>query len=164
MTKICKNCGAENKDTSTFCSKCGSRIHGVTKDANKSDNDKKIIIALIAIAAVLAIGIGAYAAGLFGGEVPLETHDFGDVEMLVPEGSNFIETSSIPETTITGGYTGYENGGDYSDEVYAVMISNIAGSSHPIRSQLDRQEGDSYSIQGQFRQRCMVYREGSWRL
>ena len=113
MEKICKNCGEKNADTAKFCKKCGSEldIHpNIVKKSNSSiqnDQSKKIIIALIAIAAILALAIGVYASGILKGEVPLENHDFGDVEMLVPKGSNYVETSSLPETTITGGYVQY---------------------------------------------------------
>ena len=140
MTKYCKNCGAENKDTATFCSKCGSRIHGVTKDTNQSDKEKKIIIALIAIAAILAIGIGVYASGILNGEVPLETHNFGTFEMLVPEGSDFAKVSSMPAMS-SDSYTFYQNQGEYSKEAYSVGIAPKDDASQPSGVTLERKEG-----------------------
>ena len=74
----CPNCGNENSDKSKFCKNCGTQLDAPANPAGKtSNNHKKIIIGLIiVIIAILAIG-ALYGMGVFKGEVPLETKDFG---------------------------------------------------------------------------------------
>ena len=139
----CPNCGEENNPDSKFCKKCGESLeHGVTpkNTPNTLEKNKIIIIALIAIVIILAVGV-IFAGGFLKGNVPLETMDFEIFKMDVPEGSNFVETNSIPNYGF-GGFVGLQNGGKYSKEVNSLLISNIAGSSHPSSVSLDRTEGD----------------------
>ena len=139
----CPNCGEENNSDSKFCKNCGKSLESVVTPENTSktlEKNKIIIIALIAIVIILAVGV-IFAGGFLKGNVPLETMDFEIFKMDAPEGSNFVETNSIPNYGF-GGFVGLQNGGKYSKEVGALLISNIAGSSHPSQVSLDRTEGD----------------------
>ena len=139
----CPNCGEENNPDSKFCKNCGKSLESVVTQENipkTLEKNKIIIIALIAIVIILAVGV-IFAGGFLKGNVPLETMDFEIFKMDVPEGSNFVETNSIPNYGF-GGFVGLQNGGKYSKEVNSLLISNIAGSSHPSSVSLDRTEGD----------------------
>ena len=139
----CPNCGEENNPDSKFCKKCGESLeHGVTpkNTPNTLEKNKIIIIALIAIIVILAVGV-IFAGGFLKGNIPLESMDFEIFKMDVPKESNFVETNSIPNYGF-GGFVALQNGGKYSKEVNSLLISNIAGSSHPSEVSLDRTEGD----------------------
>ena len=59
----CSKCGFENKDKAKFCTKCGNSLT-VTNTQNipvKSNNNKYIIIALIAIIVIMVGAIGYFA-------------------------------------------------------------------------------------------------------
>lgn len=141
MSKVCENCGAENNDKSTFCSTCGNQLH-INNDINKKKKEKTIIIALIAVIAIMLIGLGVYASGILSPpEVPLENHDFGILEMSIPKGSHFEEFTSIPEFGNIGGLIYLENTGNYSSEVTVFGVSKM-GASIPSQVKYDRQEGD----------------------
>lgn len=141
MTEYCTNCGAKNDDSAKFCSKCGNELKSHKLTETKSSSDfKKIIGLLIIIIALLIIGITIFSQGF--ANIPLESHDFGGIIMLVPDGSNFVETSSLPNYGSIGGFIIYENGGEYSYEICNVLFSTIAGGSPPPQVTLDRTEGD----------------------
>ena len=135
MEKICKNCGEKNADTAKFCKKCGVEldIHPSIVKSNSSTNDdqsKKIIIALIAIAAILAIAIGVYASGI------MDNHDASSENVGNSQpvsDSNSVKTaeqssSSAPSSqsmSILGG--SFSTGSAMSDKTYAKIY---VGPSH----------------------------------
>ena len=82
MTEYCTNCGAKNDDSAKFCSKCGNELKSHKLTETKSSSDfKKIIGLLIIIIALLIIGITIFSQGF--ANIPLESHDFGGIIMLV---------------------------------------------------------------------------------
>ena len=144
MVKICKNCGCENPNQSTFCSDCGTKLEDTSQISQPKDNKNKIIIGvLIAIIAILLVGTVILAGDLFKEDVPLETTDFGGITMLTPVGSNFVETNSVPAiSAYAGGFIMFENAGNYSHEAYSVTFSTVPGKNVIDDVVLDRQEGD----------------------
>ena len=44
---FCPNCGTENPETSSFCSKCGEKINGSTSELLKTKKQTKQILAII---------------------------------------------------------------------------------------------------------------------
>ena len=120
----CPNCGNENSDKSKFCKNCGTQLDAPANPAGKtSNNHKKIIIGLIiVIIAILAIG-ALYGMGVFKGEVPLETKDFGAFKLDVPVGSDYVikDTSSKNESNL---FIGYENKGDYQYDAFGFFVGN----------------------------------------
>lgn len=138
----CPKCGNENENEAKFCKHCGTPLNSGSNATTKTtDKNKMIIIALIAVVAILAVGV-LFAGGLFKSDVPLEKKDFEVFEMDIPVGSEFVATSSLPSYGNIGGFVILENGGEYSDEVSSIMVSTIQGSSHPSETSLDRTEGD----------------------
>lgn len=128
MEKICKNCGEKNSDTAKFCKKCGSEldIHPniVKKDSSiQDDKSKKIIIALIAIAAILAISIGVYASGIMDHDDATNTNvgtsqqanETDSVKTAQPSSSSAPSTSQ--SMSILGG--SFSTGSAMSDKTYA---------------------------------------------
>ena len=139
---FCENCGTEMSADVDFCPECGfGKRHSVASTPSHSGRDRKVMYALIGVVAVLAVAILLLVGGVFHSEVPLATEDFEIFTMLTPEGSNFVETSSLPSYGF-GGYVGMENAGNYSQEVFSIMVSTIRGGTHPSEVSLDRQEGD----------------------
>lgn len=139
----CPKCGDANESGAKFCKNCGEQLEGDVELASTPktyNKNRLIIIGLIAVVIVLTVGV-LYAGGVFKTEIPLETMDFEIFKMDVPVGSEFVETQSMPNYGF-GGFIGLENAGDYSKEVFSLMISNIQGSSHPSQTSLDRTEGD----------------------
>ena len=139
----CPECGEENDDGAKFCKSCGAALENAPAPVTESrtyDKNKILIIALIAAIVILAVGV-IFAGGLLKGNVPLETMDFEVFKMDVPVGSEFVATTTIPNYGF-GGLVTLENAGEHSDEVYSILVSNIAGSSHPDSVSLDRKEGD----------------------
>lgn len=139
----CPECGEENADGAKFCKSCGAALESApapVTESKKYDKNKILIIALIAAIVILAVGM-IFAGGLLKGNVPLETMDFEVFKMDVPVGSEFVATTTIPNYGF-GGLVTLENAGEHSDEVYSILVSNIAGSSHPDSVSLDRKEGD----------------------
>lgn len=137
----CENCGSELTPGDDFCGECGHSMNRTEPPAVRTkDNNRKIIIGLGVIAAAVLVGAILFS-GVLTPEVPLVTQDFGVFTMLVPEGSNYVETSSLPSYGF-GGYIGMENAGAYSKEVFSIMISTIQGGTHPSEVSLDRQVGD----------------------
>ena len=140
----CPKCGAENADSAKFCKKCGQQLKSENKPVStkkSNDNTKLIIIGLVAVAIVLAAGL-IFAGGFLKTEVPLAAEDFEVFTMDVPKGSNFVATDSLPSYGDIGGFIILQNTGEYSKEVYAMMVSTIEGSTHPSGTALDRTEGD----------------------
>ncbi len=136
----CPKCGNENDDSAKFCKNCGNPLEA--KAPTGKNNDKVILIALVAIVAILIVCVLAFSGGLFKSDVPLETTDFGGITMLTPVGSNYVETSSIPAFGSVGGFVQLENDGKYSREAYGIMFSTIQANTPPSQVSLDRQEGD----------------------
>ncbi|MCL2156662.1 MAG: zinc ribbon domain-containing protein [Methanobrevibacter sp.] len=63
MPKYCPKCGTDNDDKFTFCRNCGERLSGINtvnnNDSVKSDNNKILMGAIVALIIVIAI-IGTY--------------------------------------------------------------------------------------------------------
>ena len=105
----CPKCGNENENEAKFCKHCGTPLNSVSNATTKTtDKNKMIIIALIAVVAILAVGV-LFAGGLFKSDVPLEKKDFEVFEMDVPVGSEFVATSSLPSYGNIGGFVILEN-------------------------------------------------------
>ena len=150
----CSNCGADNVDGAKFCRKCGTPIEkkivthqqviSSIQDKDSGNNNVKIIIAVIAVIAVVLGGAFLYFSDSFGfGEVPLHEEDFEIFKMQVPDGSNFVETTSVPDYGNIGGFVFLENGGDYSDEVFMLSISTLTVNSPPPSDfKLEETDGD----------------------
>jgi len=125
----CRECGTECEDTAKFCKSCGAPIQQeVKKTSNIFGNDSKpIIITIIAIVAIIIIGVGVYASGVFTPDVPLNTQDFGAFKVDVPKGSDFVVKDSVttdPKKVMVS----YENKGKYSDELTIILVANNASS------------------------------------
>ena len=119
MDKYCIHCGSMIEDSSKFCSNCGKRLEEETATQSSSNSDyKKIIGLLLIIIAILVIGIVIFSGF---NSIPLENQDFGGITMLVPEGSNFVETDSLPSYGTIGGYVMFTNGGEYYYEICNIM-------------------------------------------
>ena len=136
----CPECGEENQNDARFCRNCGAKLESAPPATSAMDKNKIIIIAMVAVIVILAVGV-IFAGGFLKGNVPLESMDFEIFKMDVPVGSEFVETNSIPNYGF-GGFVALQNGGKYSKEVNTLMISTIAGSSHPSAVSLERTEGD----------------------
>lgn len=134
----CPKCGEKNSDNSKFCKQCGALLN---EDSPKTDNKNKIIIAaLMAVIAVLAVGI-LFGGGLFKSEVPLQSMDFEAFTMDVPVGAEFEEFTSVPSFGNIGGFVYLENKGNYSSEVSMFGVSKM-GASIPSEMHYDHDEGD----------------------
>lgn len=83
MAKRCPYCKSEISTTTTICPNCGRKV--------KSQNNIAGLLGLVIVISILIIlsfnGILASNETVYG----LETYDFGNFTMLVPEGSSFIE-------------------------------------------------------------------------
>lgn len=139
MDKICSQCDTKNSENSKFCENCGNELHNVNKTETKSKNNT-IIAILIAIAVILFIATAALFIG--SSSVPTQSQDFGGITMLVPQGSNFVKSNSLPNFGTIGGFVIFENTGQYKDKVNNVMFSTIKGANAPSEVVLDRTNGD----------------------
>ena len=110
----------------------------VEKSKDKKDKNKFLVIGLIAVVALLAVGI-LFASGVFNSETPLQMTSFGEFKMLAPVGSNYVETNSMPSYGNIGGFIILENGGKYKNEVFGIMVSTIDGTTTPSQFSVDRQ-------------------------
>lgn len=115
----CPNCGNENSDSAKFCKSCGETLN---KPIKKDSKNKKIIIALLIIIAILAVGV-LYGMGVFKGEVPLETKDFSAFKLDVPIGSDYV-LKDLSSTNKSNLFVGYENKGDYKDNAFGFFAGN----------------------------------------
>lgn len=136
MSKNCNNCGTENSNSAKFCETCGQEL-----ESNKTTNHKKIIFLLIGIVVLLVIGISIVSMVSTTSTV---TKDFGGISILVPEGSNFVESRSLPNYGY-GGFILFENSGEHDNKVHAIMFSTVKGANPPSEVVLDRVE-DGVSI------------------
>ncbi|WP_195542751.1 zinc ribbon domain-containing protein [Massiliimalia timonensis] len=103
----CPKCGADNKDTSTYCSQCGNSLS--TEKKKEAVNLKKVgaIISLIASAIlllfILAASFNAFMEGVLNGSGEgIENPDVS-IEMII--GTEYNDTvQTILECFICGGY------------------------------------------------------------
>lgn len=138
MSKFCNSCGAKNSDSSQFCEECGSKLEFIAESA--SQKNRYIIIALLVIIIALLGGL-LYMVVSTPAETPLVKEDFEIFTMLVPEGSYFVETSSMPSYGF-GGFVYMKNIGNYSREVGVLGVSTTQGDTHPSEVSLISVDGD----------------------
>ena len=116
--KYCPNCGAEVKENSKFCSKCGSSITNVVNDVNRnalnSQNSKGSSnnVIIIAVAAVIIVAI---IAGTF---VFLSGNDSGSDVIVV---NNSDSDDAVEESSDSGSSS--SNSGSSSSSSDAVTYS-----------------------------------------
>ncbi len=142
---FCPNCGGLLSEGEDFCSECGENLNPQSENNAISEiKSNRTLLAIIAIVVILLAVSTVMISGVFNHpETPLEREDFGVFTMLVPVGSNYVETSSLPDYGYNiGGYVFMENAGDYSKEVFSIGISTIQAKSHPSEVSLYEQIGD----------------------
>ena len=116
--KYCPNCGAEVKENSKFCSKCGSSITNVVNEVNRnamnSQNSKESSnnVIIIAVAAVIIVAI---IAGTF---VFLSGNDSGSDVIVV---NNSDSDDAVEESSDSGSSS--SNSGSSSSSSDAVTYS-----------------------------------------
>ena len=145
---ICNSCGNVNDNSAKYCEKCGNdlsqnqskTLQNKTVKNNKNRNIILILVAVVAVVAVLAAGTIFVSMGETN--TPTVTNDFGGITMLIPEGSNFVQTNSLPNYGIVGGFVIFTNGGEHKDKVNSIMFTTIQGGSPPSQVVLDKVEGD----------------------
>ena len=117
--KYCPNCGAEVKENSKFCSKCGSSITNVVNEVNRnamnSQNSKESSnnVIIIAVAAVIIVAI---IAGTF---VFLSGNDSGSDVIVV----NNSDSDDAVEESSDSGSSSSSNSGSSSSSSDAVTYS-----------------------------------------
>ena len=117
--KYCPNCGAEVKENSKFCSKCGSSITNVVNEVNRnamnSQNSKGSSnnVIIIAVAAVIIVAI---IAGTF---VFLSGNDSGSDVIVV----NNSDSDDAVEESSDSGSSSSSNSGSSSSSSDAVTYS-----------------------------------------
>lgn len=118
--KYCPNCGAEVKENSKFCSKCGSSITNVVNEVNRnamnSQNSKGSSnnVIIIAVAAVIIVAI---IAGTF---VFLSGNDSGSDVIVV---NNSDSDDAVEESSDSGSSSSSSNSGSSSSSSDAVTYS-----------------------------------------
>ena len=118
--KYCPNCGAEVKENSKFCSKCGSSITNVVNEVNRnamnSQNSKESSnnVIIIAVAAVIIVAI---IAGTF---VFLSGNDSGSDVIVV---NNSDSDDAVEESSDSGSSSSSSNSGSSSSSSDAVTYS-----------------------------------------
>lgn len=133
----CPKCGNEIEADEEFCSKCGEGLKPKTASIKK---EHKIII--VALGIVIIVLAGLLLSGAFtNNDIPLGNKDFGGITMLVPVGSNFVESNSLPDYGV-GGFVMYKNTGKYSHDAFTITFSTTIGKGAPSSFILDRQDGD----------------------
>lgn len=166
MEEYCKNCGAQITDGAKFCPECGEKIETKTnnccpKCGNEIESDEefcskcgenlkpktasikkehKIIIIALGIVIIALVGVLLSGAST-SHDIPLGNKDFGGITMLVPVGSNFVESNSLPDYG-AGGFVMYKNTGKYSHDAFTITFSTTIGKGAPSSFTLDRQDGD----------------------
>lgn len=141
----CNSCGNKNDMSAKYCEKCGNDLSKNQSNMlqNKTaENQKTRNIILILVAVVAVLGVGMIVLSMGGTSTPTVTNDFGGITMLIPKGSNFVQTDSLPNYGITGGYIIFTNGGEHKDKVNSIMFTTIQGGGPPSKVVLDRVEGD----------------------
>ena len=115
----CPECGSENNDNSKFCKNCGKELK--TDKIKVENKDKRLIIALIAIAALLLSGILLYATGVIGPQMEFETKHFDGFTIDVPKDSKFVLDQSYttdPENI----FVSYLNKGDTFYDASGIIV------------------------------------------
>jgi len=152
----CPNCNSENSDSAKFCKKCGSplekkvishenMINSMSKDSNKDNTTKYIIVALIIIAVVLA-GTFIYIYG-FGQQNQSDSdqsnqiHNNQDInqneEPAQAQSTQSTQQSTKPASTsmsILGG--SFETGGGLEDKTYASIFVGPEHSGENVKIQI----------------------------
>lgn len=137
----CPKCGKENSDNAKFCTDCGSAIESKPKSGN---NNRLIIIALVAIVIVLA-GVAVYASGILTPQVEFESKKFDGFTMDVPVDSDYVlsdEHTTDPENI----FVGYRNN-DYDSflETSGFFVgNNVTKKIITWDSEFLQQDGDLY--------------------
>ena len=134
---FCPECRSEIDADEEFCSKCGKRLKPKTASLKK---EHKIIIVALGIVIIALVGL-LLSGALTGSDVPLGTKDFGGISMLVPVGSDFVESNSLPDYGV-GGFIMYKNTGKYAHAAISITFSTTIGKGAPSSFTLDRQDGD----------------------
>ena len=139
MEKICKACGEKNADTAKFCKKCGSELEihpNIVKKSSSTTDDtsKKIIIALIAIAAILAIAIGVYASGILESDAPADTQVADDKVNDTKQVTAQPTASTTQSMSILGG--SFSTGSSLSDKTYAKIYVGSGHSGEQVTVQI----------------------------
>lgn len=137
----CKKCGTENKNYARFCRTCGASLKtSIIQKNEKREYNKIILITIIAILIILLTGV-LYSGGIIKNDIPLEKEDFEIFKMDVPKGSDFIPTNSIPFYTTNDALLTLSNEGEYSNEIYSLLVSPI-NKTHHEGFKLVRTDGD----------------------
>lgn len=91
------------------------------------DNNKTLLIGLIAIVVIILAGIFVYSQGMHADDnaadtdIQLKTQDFKAFEIDTPVGSNFILKNN--QTEVGKGMLYYKNVGNYTDEIEGIIIN-----------------------------------------
>lgn len=118
----CPKCGTENSDNSKFCTNCGEKLSAPTTSA-KNDKDKKIIIGLIAVIAIMLVGVALFASGALGPSVAYETKHFDGFDIDIPEGSEYKLSQSFTSNP-KNMFVGYLNHGKHELDAFGFHVGN----------------------------------------
>ena len=134
----CDNCGSENSDTARFCKSCGASL----ASDEKSGSNNRIIIALIAVAAILLLGVLLYASGVFTPEAELQSQEFNGFKLDVPVDSKFVLDQSFTKNPKSL-FVGYLNKADKNLDVVAFQVgNNLTEKTVESFAVLEKEEGD----------------------
>ena len=115
----CPECGSENNANSKFCKNCGKKLK--TDKIKVENKDKKLIVALIVIAALLLSGILLYATGVIGPQMEFETKNFDGFTIDVPKDSKFVLDQSYT-TDPKNIFVSYLNKGDTFYDASGIIV------------------------------------------
>ena len=115
--KYCPNCGAEVKENSKFCSKCGSSITNVVNEVNRNAmNSSSNNVIIIAVAAVIIVAI---IAGTF---VFLSGNDSGSDVIVV---NNSDSDDAVEESSDSGSSSSNSGSSSSSSDAVTNTASNV---------------------------------------
>ena len=120
--KYCPNCGAEVKENSKFCSKCGSSITNVVNEVNRNDMNSQNSkgssnnVIIIAVAAVIIVAI---IAGTF---VFLSGNDSGSDVIVV---NNSDSDDAVEESSDSGSSSSNSGSSSSSSDAVTNTASNV---------------------------------------